>query len=272
MTGIRFNVRITLSDRDPFPSLQDFISGRSTSLHAQTHTESPITATLLSLDELEETIISPLRSLGNVKIKEHSLAVNSIERIEIRLVSIQGEYPSIFDDIGPFEFTGVDVSHVLVKDVPPWGPKIGPEERPESIPIDLLYDRLVTSEPIREASRKLFRDRHFARAVEEAFKCLNNAVRDKAGLQGIDNRELMQKTFSAKTPALRLNEGKTDSDWNEQLGYMEIYAGAMSGIRNPRAHEHGLTDKPAEALEMLTLANHLMRKLELAYRVGKESP
>lgn len=39
---------------------------------------------------------------------------------------------------------------------------------------------------------------------------------------------------------------------------------AMTGIRNPRAHESQLVDTPESALEMIVLANHLMRKLDRA--------
>ena len=74
----------------------------------------------------------------------------------------------------------------------------------------------------------------------------------------------MRKAFSADDPTLRLNKLQSQSDKDEQRGYMELYAGSMMGIRNPRAHEHELEDSPEEALEMLIFANHLMRKLRSA--------
>lgn len=124
------------------------------------------------------------------------------------------------------------------------------------------FDDLVTNDLIRQASGALFRDRYYARAVEEAFKCLNNAVKDKSGLSSTDGAGLMTTVFSANSPILKLNEFQSDSDKKEQQGYMEIYAGSMTGIRNPRAHEHTLVDSQDVALELLVLANHLMRKLE----------
>ena len=110
-------------------------------------------------------------------------------------------------------------------------------------------------------SRKLFADGHYARAVEEAFKYLNNAVKKKSGLTKKDGADLMRGAFSANSPVLKLNKFLSDTEKSEQRGYMEIFAGTMTGIRNPRAHDHELDDQPEAALEMLALANHLIRKL-----------
>ena len=127
-----------------------------------------------------------------------------------------------------------------------------------------LFENLVTSEPLRQASGSLFRDGHYARSVEEAYKCLDNAVREKSGLSSQYGDALMRSAFSANNPVLKLNDVQTQSERDEQRGYMDIYAGAMTGIRNPRAHDHQLVDSPEAALEMITLANHLMRKLDAA--------
>ncbi len=127
---------------------------------------------------------------------------------------------------------------------------------------------MVDREAIRSVSRKLFEDGHYARSVEEAFKCLNNAVKEKSGLSDQDGYRLMQGAFSAKSPVLRLNDLLTVSDKDEQLGYMNMFAGAIAGIRNPRAHEHEIDDQPDVALELLTLANHLMRKLEASTKTS----
>ena len=72
----------------------------------------------------------------------------------------------------------------------------------------------------------------------------------------------MQRAFSPHNPLLKLSNLQTPSEQDEQRGYMDIYAGAMTGIRNPRAHEFQLVDTPESALEMIVLANHLMRKLD----------
>lgn len=129
----------------------------------------------------------------------------------------------------------------------------------------VLYDILVTSPALRSASRQLFVDGHFARAVEEAFKCVNNTVKRRSGLT-VDGQDLMNQAFSEKNPVLKLNDLSTESERSEQGGYMLIFGGVMRGIRNPRAHEHLLRDEMKPALEMLVLANHLMQIAERAKR------
>lgn len=131
------------------------------------------------------------------------------------------------------------------------------------------FDESVTFEPLRTASRQLFADGHFARAVEEGFKALNNAVKEKSGTQFADGDALMRTVFSANQPILKFNDFQTVSQKDEQRGYMDMFAGAMTGIRNPRAHEHELGDEPESALEMLTMANHLLRKLEGSKRTRR---
>ena len=131
------------------------------------------------------------------------------------------------------------------------------------------FDESITLPTLRSASRELFKDGHYARAVEEAFKCLDNLVKEKSELPDAYGADLMRTAFSPKKPLLRLNDLLSKSQQDEQQGYMDIFAGSMTGIRNPRAHEHELVDEPEVALELLTLANHLMRQLKNAIRIVK---
>jgi uncharacterized protein (TIGR02391 family) len=136
-----------------------------------------------------------------------------------------------------------------------------------------LYDVLIDSKELRSVTRRLFVDQHYARAVEEAYKCINNTVKARSGLSA-DGQDLMNQAFSIKNPVLKLNNLRTESERNEQLGYMHSLGGCMTGIRNPRAHEHQLWDSPHVALELLTWANHLMRIVGRAKRVrrGAKTP
>jgi uncharacterized protein (TIGR02391 family) len=131
-----------------------------------------------------------------------------------------------------------------------------------------LYRTLVTDNDLRTATEQLFGERHYALAVCEGYKCLNNFVKKKSG-SNRDGADLMRSVFSPKTPTLKINDLKSDSQRNQQAGYMDIFAGCMTGIRNPRAHEHKYTDTPEAALEMLACANHLFRVAKTAKRARK---
>ena len=128
----------------------------------------------------------------------------------------------------------------------------------------IKYDMLVTEDGLHQACRSLFRSGHYAEAVRMAFTYLDNIVREKSGHAEKDGADLMRFVFSADKPLLKLNDLETRSDRNEQQGYMQMLAGAMTAIRNPRSHEYDLTDRPEEALEMLVMANHFIRVLNKA--------
>jgi uncharacterized protein (TIGR02391 family) len=140
-----------------------------------------------------------------------------------------------------------------------------PRPVPPKGPAD-LYDWLMSSDPLRSATRKLFMDGHYAEAVEEAYKCVNNTVKGKSGLSR-DGQDLMHHAFSEQNPVLKLNALRTTSERDEQAGYRLVFAGCMTGIRNPRAHGHDLREDPQAALELMVWANHLMRVVARARRV-----
>ena len=126
------------------------------------------------------------------------------------------------------------------------------------------FDEIVNSPELIESSRRMFIDGYYATAVEKAFVCLNNKVKEKSLLDDRDGADLMRAAFSANSPVLALNPNLSQSERDEQRGYMDIFAGVMTGIRNPRVHEHNLEDEPDVALELIVLANHLMRMIDNA--------
>jgi len=127
-----------------------------------------------------------------------------------------------------------------------------------------IYDLVITDIGLRKYTRKLFFDGHHARAVEEGYKYLCNLVKKRSEIKGEDGASLMRKVLTPKKPILAINALSTDSEKDEQLGYMEIYAGCMTGIRNPRAHEHEWEDSESRAIQLLTLANHLAERIALS--------
>ena len=124
-----------------------------------------------------------------------------------------------------------------------------------------LFDAVVTNSQLSAASRQLFADGHYARAVEQGFKAVNSVVGNRTGFAD-EGRPLMERAFSAKNPKLAVNKLKTRTDTDEQLGTMMLFAGAMAAVRNVRTHDLHRQDDAQGALELLTFANHLMRIAE----------
>lgn len=127
-----------------------------------------------------------------------------------------------------------------------------------------LFDTLKLHPKIVGASEKLFKDGHYSQAILEAYKCLNNHVKEKSGKSDLDGKDLMAKTFRLTGPILKLNKLKTQSEKDEQEGFMLLYMGAMEGIRNPKAHETVQQKDPNRTLEYLGLASLLIRRVDEA--------
>ena len=125
----------------------------------------------------------------------------------------------------------------------------------------MRFDTVVKDDGLRRVCRPLFADGYYSLAVQRAWIYIDNMVGQKSGRGDKDGADLMRTVFSPNNPILKLNDLQTRSDMNEQQGYMHIFEGAMTGIRNPRVHEHDLEDSPEEAWELLVMANHLMRVL-----------
>jgi uncharacterized protein (TIGR02391 family) len=87
-------------------------------------------------------------------------------------------------------------------------------------------------------------------------------VKGKSGNE-LDGAPLMKTAFSVKNPVITLDDLSTNDGQNIQQGYMEIFAGAMTGIRNPKAHGI-VTIGPERAIHFIFLASLLMDTLNIA--------
>lgn len=122
-----------------------------------------------------------------------------------------------------------------------------------------MFDEVISNDLLRGTTRRLFMTGHYAQAVEEAFKCVDNYVKSRSNRNDLSGSKLMSAVFNPTNPVLKLNSLVTQSEKDEQNGYMQLFVGCMIGIRNPRAHEHGFQDEAHEALELIVLAQHLLR-------------
>lgn len=75
----------------------------------------------------------------------------------------------------------------------------------------------------------------------------------------------MQRVFSPENPILMVEKNlDTQTNKDTQKGYMMMFFGAMSAIRNPKAHEN-MTISREDAVRKLMFASMLMYKLDSAH-------
>lgn len=71
----------------------------------------------------------------------------------------------------------------------------------------------------------------------------------------------MTLAFSPTNPIIVLGDLDTETGRGIQQGYMQIFAGSMTGIRNPKAHGN-LHPDASKALHLICLASLLMTKFD----------
>lgn len=122
------------------------------------------------------------------------------------------------------------------------------------------FDERNIHPDIAGVSIKLFDDGHYAQATFEAFKYIDNQVKSVSGIEDT-GFSLMMNAFNETAPKIKLTNLKSMSDKDEQKGFRYIFAGTMSGIRNPRGHDNRI-DPIDVCLDHLSVASVLLRTLE----------
>jgi len=119
---------------------------------------------------------------------------------------------------------------------------------------------------VRDIAAARFKSGHYADAVEAALKALNAEVKARVHTtpaKVLDGASLMTTVFSPKNPLLLLDDPSSQSGQAVQQGYMQLFAGAMTGIRNPKAHDNVIITAE-RAIHFLFLASLLWFKLDEA--------
>lgn len=113
-------------------------------------------------------------------------------------------------------------------------------------------------------ARQRFDSGHYADAVESALKALNVQVKKlyktKTGDE-LDGVPLMRKAFAHTSPIIQLGDLTEQTGRNIQQGYMDLFAGAIAGIRNPKAHDNIVIDE-VRAIHHLFVTSLLFYKLD----------
>ena len=119
---------------------------------------------------------------------------------------------------------------------------------------------------ITQVAKTRFDSGHYADCAEAALKHINTVVKEivlRQTGEELDGASLMKKAFSVNHPVIVIENINTDSGKSVQQGYMEMFAGAMMGIRNPKAHAVIVISRE-RAIHFLFFASLLMDTLDIA--------
>jgi uncharacterized protein (TIGR02391 family) len=116
---------------------------------------------------------------------------------------------------------------------------------------------------------------NYFHAVLEATKSVAEKIRQQSGLTS-DGSQLVDDAFAlgkAGIPLLAFNSLQTDTERNEQNGMINLMKGMFSAFRNPTAHAAKIswTITEQDALDLLTLASLLHRRIDSAVSTGRTS-
>ena len=127
---------------------------------------------------------------------------------------------------------------------------------------------------IESVSKQLFLDGHYANAAEDAFIEINDRVKklykklNPTATKIPDGDAGMTTVFSPNNPMLKVCDISTDTGINEQKGLMFMLQGAMSALRNPKAHSN-ITISKDDAMRRIMYASMLMYKIDDAIAYSK---
>lgn len=135
---------------------------------------------------------------------------------------------------------------------------------------NLIHPKIIS------ISKKKFEDGHYANAAEDAFIEINDRVKKlfkkvKPNECNIpDGSAVMTRVFSDNNPLIEFCDRSSDTGSNIQKGYMQMLSGAISALRNPKAHAN-ITITKEDAMRQLMFASMLMYKIDEAVAYSKIS-
>jgi len=122
---------------------------------------------------------------------------------------------------------------------------------------------ILIHDDIKRVSQRKFILGMYAESVRSAWVELEDKVRklvkEKTGKE-LSGSTLMREAFSVNDPIIVLADVSTKEGRDIQQGFMEIFAGSMVGVRNPKSHRNFEISK-RRAIHFLFLGSLLMNKL-----------
>jgi len=109
--------------------------------------------------------------------------------------------------------------------------------------------------------QQLFLDGHINESVRKALEKYEVYVANKSALS-VRGKDLMARAFSLNNPIIRLSALSTESENNEQEGFMFVSMGTMQWWRNTLSHGDEEQMSHHEALGRLFLVSNLIYRLD----------
>lgn len=139
------------------------------------------------------------------------------------------------------------------------------KQEKESITDNISYSfwKAIHKDIVKIAQRKFFLEMYsdsVRTTLVEIEHRVRKIVKTKCG-QELSGDSLMRFAFSPNNPIIKLDDLSTQEGKDIQRGYMEIFAGSMVGIRNPKSHRNFEIDKE-RAIHFIFLASLLMYKID----------
>ena len=136
-----------------------------------------------------------------------------------------------------------------------------------------LSKRTVHPDVLKFCRAELLQDNYF-HAVLEATKSVAEKIRQRSGVQG-DGGQLAQEALGlgkVGMPYLAFNTLKSKTEQDEQAGLMNLIVGMFGAFRNTTGHAPKVSwpVNEQDALDLLTLASFLHRRLDTAVRTPRQ--
>jgi uncharacterized protein (TIGR02391 family) len=106
-------------------------------------------------------------------------------------------------------------------------------------------------------------------AVFQAMKAVEVSVREATGSpDSLLGTKLMEAAFASQDGPL----SDMTAESGERVGRLQLFVGAIASYKNPHSHRDVDLGEPTEAIEIILLANHLLRIVDARAKARTSKP